>query len=79
MENESLRTTYTTLKKEWEDVSSFMGLGAADLPEFKAIVDLGPEIIPFIIADICQQQTWIVRALFVLTQERPSKQYQPGI
>lgn len=78
MENDDLKAKYYFLKNKWEEASEILSSGATDLQEFKEIIALGPEIIPYIIADISEKESWIVSALFILTEERPSKPFVPG-
>lgn len=78
MINKEVAKKYSKLKREWEEAQGVMSFQAIQLPEFKQMVELGPEIIPLIIADIFEEQSWIVLALGLITQERPSQKVIPG-
>lgn len=74
----TIKKSYLELRKIWENDTCFSSQIETDHPKFKEIVDLGKDVVPFIIEDIKVNPGWIVVALSRITSENPIKKEHAG-
>ncbi len=74
MSPEQLRQKYLKLREEWEEGTATISSLTIQMehPAFQEILQLGPDVIPFILEDIQHEASWIIIALPILAGERPT-------
>ena len=67
----ALVATFRTLAAEWHDATRFLSGGAEAHPAYRAIIALGPAVVPVILAQMAVDRDWYMTALEELTGENP--------
>lgn len=67
----ALAQTFHRLAAEWRDATRFDSGSSADHPAYRAIVALGPDVVPLLLEELAHSPDWWFAALRELTGVDP--------